>query len=134
MMLPMYRLLALALVAACGGSDPSAAPVDLAQPAADPAPCPDVASHELQIMNIGFLGDQKTGDLKAKIRARCHDDGWTLDARRCILTATGFDDMSACQDKLTPAQRAAYQRDMQGSNEPQVPDSPAAAAQPELLK
>jgi hypothetical protein len=126
----MRRLLAIALFA-CGNSS---APVDPAQPAADPAPCADVAAHELQLMNIGFLGDQKTGAMKLKLQARCHDDSWSVEARRCVLTATSFDEMGACQDKLSAAQRAAYQHEIRGSNDPDVEGSGAPPPPPELLK
>jgi hypothetical protein len=85
-------------------------------------------------MNIGFLGDQKTGAMKVKLTARCHDDSWALDARRCILTATGFDEMSACQDKLSTAQRAAYQHEIRGSGDSDIDGSAAPPPGPELLK
>jgi hypothetical protein len=126
----MRRLLAIVLVG-CGSSS---APVDPAQPAADPAPCADVAAHEVQVMNLGFLGDQKTGAMKLKLEARCRDDSWGGEARRCVLTATGFDEMSACQDKLSSAQRAAYQHEIRGSGEAEVEGSGAPPPPPELLK
>jgi hypothetical protein len=120
--------IALILVVACGGTTST-----VAQPPADPAPCADVATHELKVMSIGFLGDQKTGEMRLKIQARCHDDSWPLDARRCVLTATGFDDMTACHDKLSSTQRTALQHDLRGSNDPEVPDQPTTPP-PELLK
>lgn len=125
----MRRLLAIAFVA-CGNSS---APVDPAQPAADPAPCADVAAHELQLMNLGFLGDQKTGAMKVKLQARCRDDSWAVEPRRCILTATAFDEMSACQDKLSAAQRAAYQHEIRGSGDADLDGTPPPPG-PELLK
>jgi hypothetical protein len=91
----------------------------------DPAPCSEVAAHELAVM--GFLPPA----IKLAIESRCRDDQWSVDARRCIVTATGFDEMSACYDKLTAAQRAAYQHILRGSDD--VPDT-APPTQPELLK
>ncbi len=114
---------ALVLIAACGGSGSGA--VDPAQPAADPAPCSEVAAHELAVM--GFLPPAIT----LAIESRCRDDQWSVDARRCIVTATGFDELSACYDKLTAAQRAAYQHVLRGSDD--VPET-APPTQPELLK
>jgi hypothetical protein len=112
---------ALALIAACGGSGATT----VAQPAADPAPCREVAAHELAV--ISFLPPAT----RLEIESRCRDDQWSVDARRCIVTATGFDEMSACYDKLTAAQRAAYQHILRGSDE--LPET-APPAQPELLK
>lgn len=126
MILPM-RLVLIVFVG-CAGTTGT-----VAQAPADPAPCEDVATHELKVMSIGFLGDQKTGEMKLKIQARCRDDSWPLDARRCVLTATGFDDMTACHDKLSSTQRTALQHDLRGSNEPDIPDQPSTPP-PELLK
>lgn len=127
-MTPM-RLSFVLVVAACGGSPA----VEPAQPAADPAPCADVAAHELKVMNLGFLGQRRTADMKLKIEAHCRNDAWPVAARRCVLTATGFDEMSACHDRLTATQRTALQRDLAGgSDEVAVPEQPPAP--PELLK
>lgn len=112
---------ALILIAACGGSGATT----VAQPAADPAPCAAVAARELVVM--GFLPPA----IKLAIESRCRDDQWSVDARRCIVTATGFDEMSACYDKLTSAQRTAYQHILRGSDD--VPDAPPPP-QLELLK
>jgi hypothetical protein len=120
--------LALISFVACGSTTST-----VAQPPADPAPCADVATHELAVMNVGFLGDQKTGAMRLKIQARCHDDSWPLDARRCVLTATGFDDMTACHDKLSSTQRTALQHELRGSNDSDIPEQPASQT-PELLK
>jgi hypothetical protein len=118
---------ALVLIAACSGS---AAPVaDPAQPAGDPAPCSAVAAHELAVMS--FLPPARASEIKLAIEARCRDDVWPVDARRCIVTASGFDDMSACYDKLTPTQRTAFEHVLRGSDD--VPDTTPPPAQPELL-
>ncbi len=120
--------LAMTVLVACGGTTST-----VAQPPADPVPCADVAAHELKIMSIGFLGDQKTGAMRLKIQARCHDDAWPLEARRCVLTATAFDEMTACHDKLSSTQRTALQHEMRGSNDTDIPEQPTAPS-PELLK
>jgi hypothetical protein len=114
---------ALVLIAACSGSGATA--VDPARPAADPAPCSEVATHELQVTS--FL----PAATKLAIESRCRDDAWSVDARRCIVTATGFDEMSACYDKLTSIQRTAFQHVLRGSDD--LPDV-APAPTPELLK
>jgi hypothetical protein len=121
---------ALVLIAACGSG--AVPPSEPAQPAADSAPCHEVAAHELTVMNIGFLPAAKTDAMRVAIETHCHDDRWTLDARRCVVTATGFDDMSACLDKLTPAQRTAYQREL--GSDAQIEPNPQQQAPPELLK
>jgi hypothetical protein len=126
MMSPMRA--SLLFLAACGG----AAATTPAQPPADPAPCADVAHHELEVMNLAFLGDQKTGRMRLQIQGRCHDDSWPLAARRCILTATSFDEMTACHDKLSASQRTALQHEITGSDEPMPDQTPPAP--PELLK
>jgi len=112
---------ALVLIAACSGSGGTT----VAQPAADPAPCSEVAARELAVM--GFLPVAT----KLAIESHCHDDQWSVDARRCIVTATGFDEMSACYDKLTSAQRIAFQHVLRGSDD--LPDA-LPPTQPELLK
>lgn len=119
----------LLFLAACGGAP---ATTTVAQAPADPAPCAEVAHHELDVMNLAFLGDQKTGKMRLEIQARCHDDSWPLDARRCVMTATSFDDMTACHDKLSAAQRTALQHELRGSDE-SVPDN-TPPPNPELLK
>jgi len=132
MMTPMRLSFALVVAAACGGS-PSA--VEPAQPAADPAPCADVAAHELTVMNLGFLGERRTSEMKLKIQAHCHNDAWPVATRRCVVTATSFDEMSACHDRLTATQRTAFERDLAGSDEVAVPEQPPSAPPPpELLK
>jgi hypothetical protein len=113
---------ALVLIAACGSGATS---VDPARPATDPAPCSEVAAHELVVM--GFLPPAT----KLAIESHCRDDRWSVDARRCIVTATGFDEMSACYDKLTSGQRTAFQHVLRGSDD--LPDT-APPGQPELLK
>jgi hypothetical protein len=127
-MSPM-RLAWFLVFVACGGSQRT---VDPAQPPADTAPCADVAAHELAVMSVGFIGSQRTGDMQRKIEGHCRTDAWPLAARRCVLTANSFDEMSACHDQLTATQRTAFQRDLRGSAEPAVPDQPPPP--PELLK
>jgi hypothetical protein len=126
MMTPMR--LAFVMLVACGGSQVA---VDPATPPADTAPCPEVAAHELTVMNLGFLGARRTAEMKAKILGHCENDAWPLAARRCVLTSTSFDEMTACQDRLTATQRTALEHDLNGSDD-QVPDQPPAP--PELLK
>jgi hypothetical protein len=111
---------ALILIASCGGSGATA--VDPAQPT---TACNEVAAHELAVM--GFLPPAIT----LAIESHCRDDGWSVDARRCIVAATGFDEMSACYDKLTASQRTAFQHVLRGSDD--LPDTPPPT-QPELLK
>jgi hypothetical protein len=127
MMSPMRAM--LLLLVACGGAPATGT---VASPPADPAPCADVAYHELEVMNLAFLGAQKTGQMRVQIQARCRDDSWPLAARRCILTATSFDDMTACHDKLSASQRTALQHEISGSDEP-IPDQ-TPPPPPELLK
>jgi hypothetical protein len=126
-MISPMRLALISLVG-CAGTTST-----VAQPPADPAPCADVATHELAVMSIGFIGDQKTSTMRLKIQARCHDDSWSLEARRCVLTAAGFDDMTACHDKLSSTQRTALQHELRGSNDADIPEQPSTAP-PELLK
>lgn len=127
-----------AVLAGCGGAAANSdgtARAPQAQPAADPAPCGEVAANELKIMSIAFLGAAKTGALAGKIETRCRDDLWPVDVRRCVVTATGFDEMSACHEQLTPAQQSAYRREIEPAGDDHVPgEPPQPPPPPELLR
>ena len=71
--------------------------------------------------------------MRLKIQARCHDDSWPLEVRRCVLTATGFDDVTACHERLGSTQRTALRHDLGGSNDVDMLDG-SASPPPELLK
>jgi hypothetical protein len=102
-------LLAVALVA-CGG--PSTPPSDLsnvAKPAADPAPCEDA------IANAGtFLDTARPADkVKGVMMQHCTADKWSVEARRCLLTAKSREELGGCAKSFTPEQDAGVKGDLE---------------------
>ena len=110
---------ALIFLFACGASQK---PI-----AARESTCASIAQREVEI--IGFVGP-RTRELPDQIKQLCVRDQWPDELARCLQPAKTFDDLSACHDHLTPAQRAAYGELMQGSNEP--PPEPPPEPLPEL--
>jgi hypothetical protein len=106
------RRLALIFLFACGASQ---------TPAAHEHACAAIAQREADI--IGFVGP-RTQELQREIADLCAKDAWPDAIERCLQPAKTFDELSACHDRLTPAQRAAYEQVMQGSNEPPPGPSP----------
>ena len=113
----MVRMVVVVLVVACSHNEQkpvapaSAAPEvssEAAQAAADPAPCDEVAAHVIRI-------SRTTGDTKPLVemmRRRCADDLWSVEARKCYLTASSWDEGVACESKLSAAQVKSLDEDI----------------------
>lgn len=103
----MTRLCLLALVvAACSHSDapPPADPTVAAVPAADPAPCPDVAAQAAKLM----AADQ----IKPMVAGHCVDDRWSVELRKCVLLAKSQQELEPCHRDFTGTQFESLKRDM----------------------
>jgi hypothetical protein len=123
----LFWATALALVAACGGSDPK--PVDPAVPAADPAPCADVATHAMAL-----LGKEMATDAIHEVVVRhCRDDQWSVELRTCMLLAKTQAELEPCQAKFVGTQHESLHKDLDalatgptvpaGQNVPAVPNA-----------
>jgi hypothetical protein len=55
--------------------------------------------------------DEAVNDLIALIRNRCEQDGWSVEAQRCLGTVKTAEDADRCGTLLTEAQQAALVRD-----------------------
>jgi hypothetical protein len=103
----MTRLCLLAFVVACSHSDapPPADPTTAAAvPAADPAPCPDVAAQAAKLM----AADQ----IKPIVASHCVDDRWSIELRKCVLLAKSQQEIEPCHDHFTGTQFESLKRDM----------------------
>ena len=118
------RLVALVvLTVACGGSKPPPPP----PPAPDPIPttaapdCGTVADKLAIVMHADAPDAQAAA--KAELRARCHDDAWSGEARSCFATVESDAELDGCRQHLTDAQKAKLA--------PAGAPAPAAAPAPE---
>lgn len=102
----MTRLCLLAFVVACSHSDapPPADPTAAAVPAADPAPCPDVAAQAAKLM----AADQ----IKPIVTSHCVDDRWSVELRKCVLLAKSQQELEPCHGHFTGTQFESLKRDM----------------------
>ena len=106
----MTRLCLLAVavttLVACSHSDapPPADPTVAAVPAADPAPCPDVASQAAKLM----AADQ----IKPIVTSHCVDDRWSVELRKCVLLAKSQEELEPCHKDFTGTQFEALKRDV----------------------
>src|ERR1700759_2644595 len=114
-------LLAVAVTAlvACSHSDapPPADPTVAAVPAADPAPCPDVASQAAKLM----AADQ----IKPIVTSHCVDDRWSVELRKCVLLAKSQEELEPCHKQFTGTQFESLRRDVDAAK---TTDTTAATA------
>jgi len=119
----MTRLCLLAFLVACSHSDspPPAQPTVAAVPAADPAPCPDVATQTVKLMP-GSEG------AKPVIERHCIADAWSVELRKCMLLAQSQQELESCQQRFAGTQLANLQHDLDGSSTTDTtPATPATA-------
>ena len=120
-------LLAFALVA-CSHSDapPPAEPTGAAVPAADPAPCPDVAVQAAKLM--------AAAQIKPIVASHCVDDRWSVELRKCVLLAKSQQELEPCHQDFTGTQFESLKRDMDAvktaDTTPVAPPTPAPPAVP----
>jgi len=128
----MTRLCLLAFVVACSHSTAPrpAEPTVAAVPAADPAPCPDVAIQAVKLM---------PGADRAKpvIERHCIGDAWSVELRKCMLLAKTQEELEPCHQQFAGTQFEDLQRDLDTHkaeatlimpvSQPAAPDVPPAA-------
>jgi len=115
----------IVLVAACGGS-----PKKAAAPAA--SPCVAMGAHIVAVSPDAAFGDGDTAAVKAAVQKvmtdHCQADAWAPEAVECMSTATA-EAMTACSEKLTPAQRESLTKAMaeeMGAQHKEDESTPAA--------
>ncbi len=102
-------VLAVALAACGGSSTPPADPTTVAKPAADPAPCEDAAANA-----VTFLAKEMPADkVKVVMVKHCTADAWTVDTRKCLLTAKSIEELDACSKAFTPEQQSAFKQELE---------------------
>jgi hypothetical protein len=113
----MSRFLAIGLLVACSHNEPKAATPVPPAPALqsstraepeDPAPCEAVAAAILKTKSDSIDADKVRG----VILSHCRDDQWSVNARKCVVTADTDTGPGACWSKFTDAQNAAFVKDM----------------------
>ncbi len=77
-------MIAAAMVAAGCGSNPK--PAD--EPTSGDADCAAVAAHVTSLMEADHPGDNHP-EASGVLSTHCVDDGWTAEARACLLAMTG---------------------------------------------
>ena len=137
----MRTWMAVLFLAACshGGAKPTP-PV-----AAAGATCDQVSQH---LVTFLVARDASNADLTKKIsgvfQERCTQDGWSSQARQCLVDAKEMKDADACQSTLTKAQLDAFGKAMEAAlptptdgatpipevAAPPPPPAPAAEAPP----
>ncbi|MEP6861771.1 MAG: hypothetical protein ABJE66_14180 [Deltaproteobacteria bacterium] len=97
---------AVAALVACSHSaaPPPVDPTVAAVPAADPAPCPDVAVQEAKLM--------AADPIKPMVASHCVDDRWSVELRKCVLLARSQQELEPCHKDFTGNQFESLKRDM----------------------
>jgi hypothetical protein len=124
----MKRLI-LVLVAACSHGSNEPPPAEPAVPAADPAPCADVADNAAKIMA------KKSDQLKTVLAKHCVDDKWSVALRKCGLLAKTEAELEPCHKEFVGTQFESLKQDLgaleptpaQDVPPPPVPTTPPAA-------
>ncbi|MFT3697970.1 MAG: hypothetical protein QM831_32820 [Kofleriaceae bacterium] len=125
------RSLIFATLVACGGGS-SGEVHDVAQPAADPAPCADASANAVK-----FLGKDEApyaDKIAGVMKKRCDEDKWSVDLRKCLLTAKSEQDLDPCEKFFAGSQMQLFKADLekidpgnqQGTAPPPPPPSSAA--------
>ncbi len=118
----MKSIVLAVVLAACGGSStPPTDPSAVAKPAADPAPCEDAAANAVTFLSKDAPADK----VKVVITKHCTAEAWTVDTRKCLLTAKSVEEIEACAKSFTPEQQTALRHDVEtldaGSGAPATP-------------
>jgi hypothetical protein len=88
-------------------------------PAADPAPCPDVAVQAAKLM----AADQ----IKPVVTSHCVDDRWSVELRKCVLLAKSQQELEPCHQHFTGTQFQSLERDMDAMKTAATPAKPTPA-------
>lgn len=105
------RSLLFSVLIACGGS--SAPPADhaVAQPAADPAPCADASANAIKFL------DKDEAPIADKVGAvmtqRCNEDKWSVDLRKCLVTAKSQQELDPCEKFFAGNQLQLFKADLE---------------------
>lgn len=135
-MTAMRDLVVLAALAvwlsACGGSAASRGTASGGAGATSPAAgapadgpsCDAAATHIVQVIAAERGGRfvEEAPAMTEVVRTRCTADGWSAEARRCLVAATARDAARDCVEKLTPEQQDALQRGEQEMRARSRPD------------
>ena len=122
----MTRLCLLAVLVACSHSDapPPAEPTVAAVPAADPAPCPEVAAQAVKLMAA-------TDPMKPTIERHCVEDRWTVALRKCVLLAKSQQELEPCHKEYAGTQFESLKRDLDAAKTADTtPAAPPVAPTP----
>jgi len=117
----MKRLI-LVLVAACSHGSNEPASAEPAVPAADPAPCADVADNTAKLMA------KKSDQLKAVLVKHCTEDKWSIALRKCGLLAKSEDELGPCHKEFVGTQFESLKNDLDALETTTVHDVPPPAA------
>jgi hypothetical protein len=88
------RVLLLMVIAACDPSAPS---------------CSEVSGH---VGKMFAPADAYSLDVEGAFLARCVNDAWSAEVRRCIVSTTSLTDPKNCKSHLTPSQAKLLDADL----------------------
>jgi len=108
----MRTCLAVLLLAACSSAPKSSAPTTPVMPTG--ATCDQVGAHMIQLLpaNNDEGNAELVKALSGVLQDRCAKDGWSPQARQCIVDAKQLRDADGCKQYLTAAQVEATNKAM----------------------
>ncbi|MEO8549331.1 MAG: hypothetical protein ABI678_05145 [Kofleriaceae bacterium] len=118
----MNRLVFVLLLAACSHGSNQPPPAEPAVPAADPAPCGDVADHTAMLLA------KQADQLKAVIVKHCTEDKWSVELRRCGLLAKTAAELEPCHQEFVGTQFESLKKDVDALAAKPVQDVPPSTA------
>lgn len=94
------------MLVACGSTQ--------AAPKEPPPPtCAATADHVRTLLDEPDAHARKIRDIFA---ARCEQDAWGAEPRRCIVATRSLDEPQRCKAQLTPAQRSVLERELRAAD------------------
>jgi len=112
----------LVFLLACG-STPTKPTADPAVPAADPAPCTEVATNIVKFIDPAM----PTGPVHDLIVRHCTDDKWSVELRKCIVTGKSEKDLDPCEHDFVGTQIEDFKRDLEKLQPPHKVEAPPPA-------
>ncbi|MGN6109192.1 MAG: hypothetical protein ACTHU0_29065 [Kofleriaceae bacterium] len=95
-------VVALVIASGCGSRPPE-------RPAPAAPTCDQAADHAAALLGPE---DPSAGRVRDVVRARCTEDRWSAEARSCIVGTRSLAEPRQCKQRLSPEQRAAFERDL----------------------
>jgi hypothetical protein len=114
----MKRLVFVLLLAACSHGNNAPPPAEPAVPAADPAPCSDVADNTAKLMA------KQSDQLKAVLVKHCTEDKWSVELRKCGLLAKTEAELEPCHKEFVGTQFESLKKDVEALESTPVQDVP----------